>query len=287
MAIRPATWDDLEAAAELLGSQNRAAVGVAGVRAEHLRSEWEAPGFAVGEDNLVAAEGGRTVGYASVNGRGELALAARDDASADDLLARIAARARARGDSALTLTVLAADGPLARLAERNPFELAQETLVMWRPLGAPVEPRPAPDGITVRTFRRDDAEAVHALLDEAYGAWDPRYVQVAHADWVSWMTGDPEFEADVWWLAERDGALAGCALHWTSGWLKDVAVRESERGYGLGAALVTAGLEEFAKRGTRRVGLKVDAANPTGAIQLYQRLGFVTERREAVWSWSL
>jgi len=287
MGIRPATWDDLEAAAELLGSQNRAAVGVAGVRADHLRSEWGTAGFAVGEDNVVAEEDGRAVGYASVNLRGELALAAPDDAAADELLERVAARARARGDSTLTLTVLAPGGPLARLAERNPFELVEETLVMWRPLGAPIEPRPVPDGVTVRTFRRDDAEAVHALLDEAYGAWDPQYVPVAHADWVSWMTGDPEFEADVWWLAERNGALAGCALHWTSGWLKDVAVRDSERGRGLGAALLTTGLAEFARRGTRRVGLKVDAANPTGAIQLYERLGFATERREAVWAWSL
>ena len=38
MAIRPAGWGDLEAAVELLGAQNRAAVGVAGVQAEFLRS---------------------------------------------------------------------------------------------------------------------------------------------------------------------------------------------------------------------------------------------------------
>jgi ribosomal protein S18 acetylase RimI-like enzyme len=64
-------------------------------------------------------------------------------------------------------------------------------------------------------------------------------------------------------------------------------VRDSERGRGLGAALVSTGLTEFARRGKRRVGLKVDAGNPTGATRLYERLGFVTERREAVWSWSL
>ncbi len=80
------------------------------------------------------------------------------------------------------------------------------------------------------------------------------------------MTGDPEFDPDVWWLAERDGTLVGCALHWSSGWLKDLAVRDSERGRGLGAALVTTGLAEFARRGKRRVGLKVDAGNPTGAV---------------------
>jgi ribosomal protein S18 acetylase RimI-like enzyme len=287
MAIRPAGWSDLDAAAELLGAQNRAAVGVAGVRAEFLRSEWGTPGFAVGEDNVVAEVDGRVAGYAALSMRGELVLAAPDDAAADELLAAIVARARARGDGSIMLTVLSTDSPLGRLAERHPFELEHEMLQMWRPLGLPVEEHLAPDGVAIRTFRTDDSEAVHGLLDEAYGAWDPLYVPVAHADWVSWMTGDPEFDANVWWLAERDGALVGCALHWSSGWLKDVAVDESERGRGLGAALVSTGLSEFARRGRRRVGLKVDARNPTGALRLYERLGFVTERREAVWAWSL
>ena len=287
MAVRPAGWDDLEAAADLLGAQNRAAVGVAGVRTEHLRSEWSTPGFALGEDNFVTEVNGQVVGYAALSARGELSLATRDDGLVDELLDRIGARARDRGDGAVTVTVLAAGSPLARLVERHPFELEHETLLMWRSLAAPVAGVPTPEGVAIRTFRADDAGAVHGLLDEAYGAWDPLYVPATHDDWVSWMTGDPEFEADVWWLAERDGVLVGCALHWSSGWLKDVAVRGSERGRGLGAALVTIGLREFARRGARRVGLKVDAGNPTGAIGLYERLGFVTDRREAVWSWSL
>ena len=129
--------------------------------------------------------------------------------------------------------------------------------------------------------------AVHSLLDEAYGAWDESYVPLSHADWVSRMTGDPEFDPSVWWLAERDGALAGCALHWNSGWLKDLVVLGSERGRGLGAALVGLGLAEFTRRGLRRVGLKVDAANPTGAVALYERFGFVLASTEAVWVSSL
>jgi ribosomal protein S18 acetylase RimI-like enzyme len=286
MAIRPAQMGDLQDVAELIAAQNRAAVGVAGIDAELLRVEWEVPGYSLAEDAVVAEEIGRVTGYAAVNLRGGLSLAAPDDAVADELLEPIVARARARGDK--TLSFASVPGTvLTRLAERHPFEIETETLVMWRPLGLPVGEPAAPEGITIRTFRPEDAEGVHALLDEAYCGWDPQYVPIRHADWVGWMTGDPEFDADVWWLAERDGALAGCALHWKSGWLKDVAVRDSERGRGLGAALVTTGLAEFARRGVRRVGLKVDAGNPTGAIALYERLGFVTERREAVWSWSL
>jgi ribosomal protein S18 acetylase RimI-like enzyme len=101
------------------------------------------------------------------------------------------------------------------------------------------------------------------------------------------MTGEIEFDPTTWWLAERDGALAGCALWWSKGWLKDIVVREDERGHGLATALIRHGLPEFARRGVQRAGLKVDAANLTGAPRLYKRLGFVTERRERIWALSL
>jgi ribosomal protein S18 acetylase RimI-like enzyme len=60
-------------------------------------------------------------------------------------------------------------------------------------------------------------------------------------------------------------------------------VRESERGRGLGKALLHHAFREYARRGVERVGLKVDATNPTGAPQLYERVGFVIDRRYGIW----
>jgi ribosomal protein S18 acetylase RimI-like enzyme len=78
-----------------------------------------------------------------------------------------------------------------------------------------------------------------------------------------------------------------CALQWKEhqqrGWVKDIVVRESERGHGLGKALLHAGFLAYAKRGVERVGLKVDSTNPTGVVQLYERVGFETERRYGIW----
>jgi mycothiol synthase len=284
MQIRPATWDDLEPAVELLGARSRAASGIFAIRAEFVRGEWELPAFKVGRDNVVAEAGGRVVGYAAVTPKQELALAAADPAVEDALLERMCARARERGLDAIRVTVVSSDDPLAAMVRRHLFLVESETLVMWRRLSGGLAEPGWSAGLAVRTFQPADSQAVHDLLDEAYCAWDRHYLRMAHDDWTRWMTGDVEFDPTVWWLAERDGELVGCALHWSSGWLKDLAVRTSERGRGLGAALVQQGLAEFARRGVVRVGLKVDAGNPTGAVQLYERLGFVTERREAVWA---
>ena len=267
MVIRAPREDDLAAVAAWLA-----------IAPDFLRSDWELPSFDLGADAWVAEDAGRVVGYAAVLAGERLVLA-----GPDALLERAVSRARERGFRTLNVTT-GGEGDELR---RHGFQVVHETLALARPLdGAEDEPR-WPAGIRARTFEATDAEEVHALLDEAYRSWDSRYVPLAHDDWLRWMAGDPDFDPTVWWLAERDGELAGCALHWRTGFLKDLAVRDSERGRGLGAALVQQGLAEFARRSVARVGLKVDAANPTGALRLYERLGFVLERRETVWASSL
>jgi ribosomal protein S18 acetylase RimI-like enzyme len=226
-------------------------------------------------------------GSASLSPEGRLTLVADDDVAADALLAVAAARARELGLTQLEVRPALEEPVATGLLERHDFRLRSEVLAMRRPLGA-AEPEPRwPEGVAVRTFEPSDALRVHALLDEAYRGWDPSYVPIDHEDWVRAMTGDAEFDPGVWWLAERDGDLVGCALWWTSGWLKDLVVHVDERGRGLGAALVRRGFSEFARRGAGSVGLKVDASNPTGAPQLYERLGFEVEHREQVWARSL
>jgi len=155
-------------------------------------------------------------------------------------------------------------------------------LTLWCELDREFPAPVWPEGASVRTYEPRDGEAVHALLDEAY-TWDARHTPVAHAHWLRAMEGDSEFDPELWFVAERDGRLAGCALHWTGGWLKDLAVRTPERSRGLGRALVLTGIHEYASRGVHRVGLKVDADNPTGALALYESIGFVRETPDPSW----
>src|SRR3954447_20027714 len=186
--IRAVTEDDLGAVSALLG-----------LAAAYVRSDWDVPSFDLGRDAWIAEDGGRVVGYAAVTAGDRLAHVADDPGAADALLAAAIARARKLGFSRLRI------GGESDLVRRHPFELETETLAMWRALAGSISPPRRPPRGAVRTFEPADGAAVHRLLDDAYRAWDSRYVPIAHDDWLRWMTGDIDFDPTVWWLAKRDG----------------------------------------------------------------------------------
>jgi ribosomal protein S18 acetylase RimI-like enzyme len=276
--IRTATPADLEDVFELLSIQSRAAFGVSEVARDHvahsLSADWMDHFLTVG-------------GYANLNGAQEVIVASRDEETNDALLAAVFERARERGFDRLRAVVASGDEPFGALVQRAGFEHEGDVLRMWRRVDGEV-PEPAwPEGVSVRTYTDDDSVAIHALLDEAYSAWDETYGPRTHDDWLQWMTAHEEFDPTLWLIVERDGELVACSLSWAThqgrGWLKDIAVRESERGRGLAKALLNATFRAYAKRDADRVGLKVETTNPTGAPQLYERIGFVTDQRYGVW----
>jgi ribosomal protein S18 acetylase RimI-like enzyme len=280
--IRAATVDDIEEIFELLDARSRAAFG----RSEVSRPLVEAELRRSLEDRFVAEERGRVVGYAHVRPWNEIVVAAGDAATADDLLACVEGSARERGAEAVKATVVEQDEPFHALVQRARFTHDRDILRMWRVLDGELDPPVWPDGVTVRAYEGRDAAQVKALLDAAY-TWDVHYIPQSLDDWLEYMTDHDEFDPSLWFLVEKDGELVACALHWKEdkrrGWLKDLAVNVRARGGGLGTSLVRHGLRAYAERAVERVGLKVDAANPTGAAALYAREGFVTDQRLETW----
>ncbi len=282
--IRTATPDDLDGIFDLLSTRSRAAFGISEILREHVA---HALGRTNGTDRWVALDGAEIVGYAALDSSQDLVHAAVDPGVGDALLARADARAAERGFDHISVTAVPEDRPLSSLVERHRFVHERDILRMWRRLDGEVpEPR-WPAGVSVRRYEDADGERVHALLDSSYAGWDDSYIAVPHDEWLAFMTDHAEFDPALWFLVERDGELVACALHWkehqASGWVKDIVVAESERGHGLGKALLNHASRAYAARAVERVGLKVDSGNPTGALQLYARVGFVTDRRYGIW----
>ena len=279
--VREAKDPDLDAVFTLLEERSRAAFGVSELQREHLETTWRLG------THWVADADGDIIGYAHLSPGQSLTLAAVDPAVGDEVLRAAEAEARRRGFDHVSVTAVPEDAPLWSLVERNGYTRDRDILRMQRVLsGDPPEPH-WPDGVKLRTYTDEDGGRVHTLLDEVYGAWDQTHVPEPHADWLAFMTGSSDFDSELWFLVERDGALVACALHWREtngrGWVKDIVVREEERGRGIGKALLQHAFRVYAARGAKQVGLKVDSTNPTGAIQLYERLGFVTDQRLTIW----
>jgi GNAT superfamily N-acetyltransferase len=283
-AIRKTTWDDLDGVVDLLAARSRATFGVSEVQREHVLQRWELPGYDMG---WVSVADGHIVGHASLDATHDVVHAATDHADADALLERVEERARGRGFDDITLTVVPEDRPLHALVHRGGFTLDREILRMWRSLAAPFPEAVWPQDVSLRSYTDADGRRVHELLDETYSAWDADYVPRAHDAWLAFMTDHEDFDPELFFLVERDGDLVACALHWKEskgqGWVKDIVVREDQRGCGLAKALLRHAFRAYADRGVAKVGLKVDSTNPTGATQLYERVGFVTDQRQGRW----
>lgn len=144
---------------------------------------------------------------------------------------------------------------------------------MRRSLSAAFEPAVWPEGMRLARFESSHAPSVHALLVAGYRQGGGGVA--AYAPWFRGLTHDEDFDADNCFLAFRDATLAGVALCWSSGFVKDLCVASSERRSGLGSALLTHAFGHFSRLGRTDVALKVHADNPSGAVRLYTRLGFV------------
>jgi GNAT superfamily N-acetyltransferase len=128
----------------------------------------------------------------------------------------------------------------------------------------------------------DEAGAVARLLVEFrdwYGvAWPP---EESFRSSIERLLAEPTTEFLLGAPSEDASPAGVCQLRfrhsvWTAAedcWLEDLFVRESARGLGVGRALAEAAIERARERGSRRIELDVNDANPA-ALALYEHLGF-------------
>ena len=67
------------------------------------------------------------------------------------------------------------------------------------------------------------------------------------------------------------------------GWVDKVATLQSWRGRGVASALISNVVERYQQDALTHAGLYVDSDNPTGAVSVYEKLGFRTTRRSVTY----
>jgi ribosomal protein S18 acetylase RimI-like enzyme len=156
--------------------------------------------------------------------------------------------------------------------------------------GPPPQPT-VPEGIVLRPFSRDreGRTLVHALCDAFRGNWGyvERPLEVEYERWMHILDSSPEPDTERYWFVAVDGdeivGFALCRLRMDEdaqgAWVHAVGVRPAWRRRGIALALLQQSFGELYQRGKRRVGLEVDAQNPTGATRLYEKAGMAVESR--------
>lgn len=178
------------------------------------------------------------------------------------------------------------------------YELARYFFEMERTLhedGSPVEvPAPTyPEGIAVQTLEeRPDLPAVVRAVNEAFrDHWG--HTDMTLAQWQHW-TSNPNYQPELWfvaWDVERDEPAGVCGggiepehnarVGRQEGWVHVLGVRRAYRKQGLGRALLLTSMQALQGEGMQWAMLGVDTENLTGALRLYEGVGFRPAKRSA------
>ncbi len=294
--MRHPMMDDLKAVLNVSTASDLAYHGSADITLEDVRTDWLSPTFNMLKDAwLIIDHAGQVVGYSSLRQQEHahiyseiLVLPEYSQLGLQDyLLTQIEHWAQeqvpqARPDARVALSCFIAqnDEPSALSLQRHGFKEIRRSWNMEITMNeAPAEPE-WPAGITARTFRPDDERVVFDTDEEAFkDHWG--HMPGNFERWKHWTIERETFDPTLWFLAYEGDQIAGvslCVYREELGWVDTLAVLRPWRRVGLGKALMQHSFGEFYRRGTRTVGLGVDAQNLTGATRLYERVGMHVAR---------
>jgi ribosomal protein S18 acetylase RimI-like enzyme len=161
---------------------------------------------------------------------------------------------------------------------------------MTRPLDEPIADAELPEGFVLRHVVSDADVAgwVEAFNQSFIDHWNfhPMTVE-GHRHWLQ----HPAYRAERDLIAEApDGTIAAfcfCEIdpednarnNRNEGWIGILGTRRGFRKLGLGRAMLLHGLRRLKADGVDTAKLNVDAENPTGALRLYESVGFRVAQR--------
>ena len=217
---------------------------------------------------------------------------ARGRGIGSELLARMEERARELAREAddgeevfLGVDCASSDEGARRLFESQGFEHVR---TFWK-MGVDLDEEPPepewPEGIRLERSRRGEEREVFDASEDAFqDHWD--HQPHDYDEWLQWMV-DTEFYDPTLWLLAKDGTeIAAISLIFIDpheGWVGVLGVRPPWRRRGIAKALLHASFREIRERGKPRAVLGVDAANPTGATQLYESVGMRVVSEDAAY----
>jgi mycothiol synthase len=178
--------------------------------------------------------------------------------------------------------------------ERRGFNIVRQFYRMQRDLSEPIAPVQLPADLALRVYAPqvggpELSDALHAAFNEAFRdhwSFDP----VTAEDWQIFFVGRSSFRPDLTYVVMDGDEVAGFSLNSISpeenarhgrseGWVEVLAVRRPWRKRGVATALLCASLHAFKAEGLQHAMLGVDTQNLSGALRVYESVGFKPIKR--------
>lgn len=263
-------------------------------------------------DFRVAELGGRPIGYVRVNWLDELRgerihriVWFVEPGAPETTLATILDWAEARQAEIVRLTptdrshslllYVPGDVPATthELARRG-YREVRLSLEMRRPSLDDLPDTPLPAGIETRPVTPDQLRAIWLAEVEAFtGHWGATESEAGEVAWDEFRS-EPLNDLALWQVAWQGDEVVGMVRPFINpaeieqlgvrrGWCENISVRAPWRARGIARALIGRALLALRERGMTEAALGVDARNETGALALYESVGFREASRETEW----
>jgi len=212
-------------------------------------------------------------------------------AATGPLLAALEARHRERAADLragvpLILQTFALDGDAAGAAAIRDagYRPIRTGYLMIRPDLEDVPNLPLPDGLEIRPVEEGHLRAIWEAEVEAFRDHWGAQSDPSEESWRRFLD-DPTNDTSLWRIAWAGDQVAGQVRSFVSeeenatlgvrrGWTESISVRRPWRRRGLASALLAASLRALREGGYTSAALGVDAQNESGALRIYERLGF-------------
>jgi mycothiol synthase len=163
------------------------------------------------------------------------------------------------------------------------YKPVRHYIMMARPSAQALPDAPLPAGLEVRPVAPDHHRAIwEAMWEARRDHWG--YVEPTEQDYDRWI-GGRLFSPTLWKVAWEGEEVAGMVLNRLDlaeneiyrrerGYTQDVFVRRAWRRRGLARSLLVQSIRMFRDMGMEETALGVDTQNPSGALGLYESLGY-------------
>lgn len=207
-------------------------------------------------------------------------------------LTRIAAGHNHNSKKVLQTEAMESQVGAVALYEKYGYQPARFEFFMRRPVSDPIPEAPMPAGLQVRPATPYHYRLIWDAMQEAFrDHWG--FTPEGEQNYQAWQA-ESSFQPDLWKVAWAGDQVAGMVLnfidhaenedlHRLRGYTEGISVRRPWRKIGLARSLINQSIHMFKKMGMAETALGVDSQNLSGALRLYQGMGYQKYRQSTIY----